>query len=352
MDVYDMKIILRNGITISIILLLLNTCIITISGDFSHIQEENISQDSMKPGDYVNYIYVDGRIRSYRLHIPPSYENDESMPLVLVLHGIGVGSNAKNLQSYCDMDKKADEEGFITVYPNGEMLRLSAHYNRPIALLRDLFYMLTSSREWNRWDDNSIDDVGFINDLLDDLETIVNVNSSRIYITGISGGGMMAYRLGSELSHRIAAIAPIAGSISGIGYVPEKNESIIPYIIPPPSNPIPVIIFHGMKDEHVPFDGTWKKVFEWRSDELWVYIGSVNESISFWVEHNKCNPEPNIWTSEDEKISIKTYTNESDNTEVVLVTYMEGGHEWFKSPTYQIDANDLIWDFFNKHPLS
>ena len=39
-----------------------------------------------------------------------------------------------------------------------------------------------------------------------------------------------------------------------------------------------------MKDEHVPFDGTWKKVFEWRCDELWVYIGSVNESISFWVE--------------------------------------------------------------------
>jgi len=347
-----MNIKFRNGINICIIFLLFNSCIITISADFSHNQIKDINQNSIMPGNYIDYLSINGLLRSYRFHIPPSYEKNESMPLVLVLHGIGVGANGKNLQNYCDMDKKADEEGFITVYPNGEMLRLSTHYNRPIALLRDLYYMLTSSRQWNRWDDNSVDDVGFIDDLLDHLETILNVNSSRIYITGISGGGMMAYRLGAELSHRIAAIAPIAGSISGIGYVPEKNELLTPYIIPPPSNPIPVIIFHGMKDESVPFDGNWKKVFEWGSDKLWVYTGSVNESISFWVEHNKCNPIPNIWTSENEKISIKTYANESANTEVVLVTYLEGGHEWFKSPTYQIDANDLIWDFFNKHALS
>ena len=58
---------------------------------------------------------------------------------------------------------------------------------------------------------NKVDDVGFTRALLDDLATVTNVDAKRVFATGISNGGIMCYRLASELSDRIAAIAPVAG---------------------------------------------------------------------------------------------------------------------------------------------
>ena len=111
-----------------------------------------------------------------------------------------------------------------------------------------------------------------------------------------------------------------------------------------------MIAFNGLKDESVPYEGGWKKVFEWGSDELWVYTMSVNESISFWVENNNCNPNPQIIKSENELIISKVYKNNVTNSDVVLVTYIDGGHEWFKSPPHEKSAIDTMWEFFEQHP--
>jgi polyhydroxybutyrate depolymerase len=337
-------------IIINIILILVNSSIFSVSAVTSSNAQKNNNESSLEPGDYYQYILTDGHIRSYRIHIPPSYNDENPIPLVLVLHGSGVGANSKTTKNYCEIDEKADEEGFIAVYPNGELLRLSRYLKHPIARLWDLYYLIRRSREWNRWDDNSVDDVGFIRDLINHLEIKLNVNSSRIYITGVSGGAMMTYRLGAELSDRIAAIAPIAGSIGGLGFESKKDDTLSPYIIPHPINPVPVISFHGMKDKSVPYEGGWKQVFDWKSYELWVYIISVNESVTFWVENNNCNPIPEINISKSGRIITKTYTNNFDNADVVLVTYVEGDHEWFKSPPHELSAVDKLWDFFEKHP--
>jgi polyhydroxybutyrate depolymerase len=339
-------------IIISIIFVLINSSIVSVSAVFNYnIQKKNIDS-SLDPGDYNQHILINGRLRSYRLHIPPSYEDETPMPLVLVLHGSGVGANSLSMKIYSEMDKKGDKEGFIVVYPNGELLRLSRYLNHPIARLLDLYYLIRASREWNRWDDNNVDDVGYIRDLIKHLELNLNVNSSRIYITGFSGGAMMTYRLGAELSDQIAAIAPVAGSIGGLGFETEKNDTLPPYIISKPINPIPVITFHGIQDKSVPYEGGWKQVFNWTSYELWVYIVSVNESITFWTENNKCDPVPEIKKSESGRIITKTYSNGIDNSDVVLVTYVDGGHEWFKSPPHELSAVDLLWEFFEQHPKS
>ena len=120
------------------------------------------------------------------------------------------------------------------------------------------------------------------------------------------------------------------------------------YIIPEPKYPLPVIHFHGMADQIVVYDG-WK--------DFWgntLYM-SVNESISFWVEHNGCDPIPEIEISPSENIITRTYTNGSQGTEVVLYSVVDGGHEWFGGlepffPPCEISVNDLMWKFFETHP--
>ncbi len=186
--------------------------------------------------------------------------------------------------------------------------------------------------------------------LIEDLQVTLNIDSSKIYITGFSGGAMMTYRLGAELSDIVAAIAPVAGSIGGIWHEWPEDSSI--YTIPEPLNPIPIIIFHGTEDYNVPYDGGWVRN-EFGPFEFNLYFCSVNESLSFWVENNGCESNPSINISDNEKIIKKTFSNEIDNSEVILYKFVNGGHEWFGSswfPHSVISINDLIWEFFESHP--
>jgi len=344
------KILFWKYLILIILFLFINSSFLSVSGGLPPVKVNTELKSSLSPGDYFRFIISNDDIRSYRIHIPPNYNDGTSIPIVFALHGSGVSENSNSIKLYSGMDEKADEEGFIVVYPNGGILRFSNYLKHPIAFLWDLYSLAFISREWNRWDDNNIDDVGFIRNLIEYLKSNLNVNYSRFYVMGISGGAMMTYRLGAELSNHIAAIAPIAGVIGGIGYASEPDDSISPYIIPKPINPIPVIAFNGLNDNVVPYEGGWKNVFEWGSEELWVYTKSVNESVSFWVENNNCNPIPHINKSEDGGIITRSYSNNFDTSDVVLVTYIDGGHEWFKSPPHEMSAIDIMWEFFERHP--
>ena len=85
---------------------------------------------------------------------------------------------------------------------------------------------------------NVSDDVKFVSALLDDLSTVCNVDAKRVYATGISNGGMMCYRLAAELSGRIAAIAPVSGTIAIDEVKPKRS--------------VPIMHFHGTADRVVP----------------------------------------------------------------------------------------------------
>jgi polyhydroxybutyrate depolymerase len=325
-----------------IIICFLVGCSIGVQG-FSQHTDDTTTQFS--PGDYFRFIIHDFRIRTYSLHIPPCYSGDDPLPLILILHGHP--TNGKWMQSVTELNEKADKEGFIAVYPDGEIPPL------PIFLL-SLFLGIRGCW-WNAWDYNNfnkVDDVDYIRVLIKNLQKNININPSRIYITGISGGALMTYRLGAELSDIIAAIAPVAGSVGGswVDWFQHSGQ----YIITKPSNPLPVIVFHGLKDQNVPYEGGWieSKIgpFSFSVNYL-----SVNESVSFWVEHNNCNPIPMIDTSESGNIIKQTNANGTDGSEVVLYTVVNGGHEWFGGPEAfwppcEISATDLMWDFFEAHP--
>jgi polyhydroxybutyrate depolymerase len=192
---------------------------------------------------------------------------------------------------------------------------------------------------------NQVDDVAFINALLDDLMGSYNVDARRIYATGISNGAVMAYRLASELSDRIAATAPVSGSMgTEIGQ---------------PRRPVSVLHFHGTLDEYIPFlGGKGKKSIT--GTDFW----PVDQSIRSWVKANGCdeNPKIDVLSKSGDELTVtrNTYAAGTDGTEVVLVVIEGGGHTWpgMRSPAVtlgksalNISANDLIWEFFGKHPM-
>jgi polyhydroxybutyrate depolymerase len=232
------------------------------------------------------------------------------------------------------LNYEADAGGFIIVYPNG--------IGRLLTPLR---------RTWNggyccgvAYEKNT-DDVGFIRKVIKIIGNEFSVNASRIYVTGHSNGGILTYRVGAELADIVAAIAPVAGTIGGR---PAEDDPL--YVIPEPNRPVSVVHFHGKLDENVPYDGGRGNRSRTPAIDL-----SVNESISFWVQHNGCEPVPEVNISESGNIITSRYTNGREGTEVLLYTIVNGGHGWPGSatgdrPTQEISATECLWDFFRQHP--
>lgn len=274
--------------------------------------------------------------RTYILHLPSNFSSDNTYPLVLVFHG--GGGNAENIADTTNFSQKADEEDFIVVYPDGtgklkqRLLTWNAGFCCGYAL------------------ENDIDDVDYIKSLITHLQTQYPINESMIYATGLSNGGIMTYRLGAELSTIFAAIAPVAAQIGG---QPSVEEEL--WCIPEPTNPVSVLAFHGTNDRRVPYDGGRPSdndtaVYSWMS---------TNESIQFWVDQNQCNSFPKRNISSSKNIIIDTYLGGKNNTEVQIVTIVNGTHSWpggekgWKNgaePTKEINATDFIWEFFENHP--
>jgi len=135
-----------------------------------------VCADPLTPGDHVRSVDVNKRTRSYHVHVPPQYDPKKPAPVVLAYHG--AMTNGQIMTVFSGLNKKADEAGFLAVYPNGNgsgkmMLVWNAGGIRDKAT------------------DEKLDDVGFTAKLLDDLATFAAVDPKRVYATGISNGGMM-----------------------------------------------------------------------------------------------------------------------------------------------------------------
>jgi polyhydroxybutyrate depolymerase len=281
--------------------------------------------------------------RSYFIHVPPSYDGLKPVPLVIVNFCPDFNYryplsyfNIKPTEKYFGFSQKADEQGFIVVYPRGKLTLFCAPG-------------YSYDKKWELWPGYSfdfgyypnlillpIDDIGFISDLIDKMKEDYNINSSRIYATGLSWSAMFTYSIGAYLSDKVAAIASVAGSI-GCRW---RDSDPVMYYIPTPENPVSVLEIHGTKDESLPWNG-------------YFYTPSVNETISFWVEHNGCDPIPEILTSASGHIIRSTYTKGENGTEVVLYKIVGGTHTWppYDDPySAEISATDLICEFFAAHP--
>lgn len=280
------------------------------------------------PGDHTRSLTMGEQKRSYLIHVPQGYDPQNPAPVVLALHGAAM--NGPMMVWFSGMNKKADEAGFIVVYPSGTGVGPFCTWN--------------AGGFRGKMAEGKADDVAFLGKLLDDLGTVVKVDANRVYACGMSNGGMMCYRLAAELSDRIAAIAPVAGTIA----IDESK----------PKRPVSVIHFHGSKDNMVPFEMAQGKM------PSFMRLKGVEDSIQTWVKLNGCEETPKTDTLSDDgdemKVTRKTYGGGKEGSEVVLIVIEDGGHTWpgqqppvnfiGKSAT-NISANDLMWEFFQKHKL-
>jgi polyhydroxybutyrate depolymerase len=276
-----------------------------------------------------------GLQRTYRVHLPRSYDQKKSAPIVLALHGYGGAGRSMNLLT--GFDKLADEAGFIVVYPDGV------------------------DRAWNdgrgtikRQD---VDDVGFISALIDRLSHTYNIDRARVYATGMSNGGMMSARLGCELSDKIAAIATVAGNL---------NVDISGNCAR--GRPISMLIMHGTSDPIVPYEGGSIRSFGGRGEGGSVL--SVQAAAKVWAGRDMCpaSSAPERTELQDSNpsdgtgVTREVYGKCGQKTEVVVYTIVGGGHTWpsglqylpalvIGKTTRQIDGSRIIWDFFSNERL-
>jgi polyhydroxybutyrate depolymerase len=283
-------------------------------------------------------ITVQGIKRTYRLHAPPNLDGKTPTALVLCFHGgHGGGRSMEKLTKFSDL---ADRERFIVVYPEA----YGTNWNDG--------RVIPSSKAYTE----NVDDLAFVSAVIDDVSRKYRVDARQIYATGISNGAVFSNYVGANLSDRVAAIAPVAGGIAD-RFASRFN----------PTHPVSVLIMQGTADPLMPYGG---------GDVNVPIIGgkrgaivSTNETVNLWNRADRTKAIQQSrglvpkTASEDGCTIDWTSWNGPNNTEVRLMTLNGGGHTWPGGSQYapkfvvgnvcrDIDATQVIWNFFKQHPKS
>jgi len=295
--------------------------------------------DALRPGDHALTIRVGGLDRRYTVHVPPTYDGKTPVPVVVMLHGGGGTSRAAAIET--DWGAKADEAGFLAVFPDAT----PSDPTQPSSFGRNPQLWNDGSGRFYQGQ-NKVDDVGFLNAMLDDLAARFAVDSRRVFVTGFSNGASMTFRVGAELSRRVAAIAPVAGACWLENLALER--------------PIPMCYITGTADPLNALEGGAPKLLSGNSRRIPSKPKPpVRDSILKWANALGCPTTP-ASASEANGLRIETYGPGRDGAEMIYVTVEGLGHTWPGGQSLlpefmvgkrsdKLKATDFIWDFFQKH---
>ena len=324
----------------------------------------------------------DGIEREYFVHIPEgAIIGEDELPLVVAVHGYT--STATGFEAAHGTNRHADQHGYIVVYPQG------SHF--PVATPDGGSFLITS---WNDLAANlperfsgphctadsvqypcppecgecgrcawtsCYDDVGALGKIIDAVQAEFPIDNDRIYMLGVSNGGMMTLRMGCNLAERFAAVAPIIGQLAP-GYVCG------------PGADLPMLHLFGERDETVRYDGTAGK------DDGFIYT-SAADTARTWAAAMECKSGPEIWQNEISEQAGLVCTAYSDcrvaGHDVVSCMDPEAAHWWpsqgyrgssatcvkpeqydslpdqprceTMQSAYQQLGMDLVWDFFSRY---
>jgi len=245
--------------------------------------------------------------RQYRVYRPSPTTSHPG--LVVDLHA----SHANGFleQATSRLSGRADREGWIVAYPS-------------------------SARDWQPYGiQGGTDEVAFLAALIDQLLDSDGIDPGRVYVVGLSRGGMQAYRVACELSSRVAAIAVVAGNMAdergdvrATGCRPERSVS--------------VLAIHGTADSAVPLAGGGR-------------FAPFSEVVALWRELDGCSADGSMTADGP---STVTHWACRDDSEVRTIVVAGAGHTWpgapFAglpwSPAESLDASTAVADFFTEHP--
>ncbi|QLG45849.1 alpha/beta hydrolase family esterase [Costertonia aggregata] len=295
--------------------------------------ENSIEPQEFPPTINATLIHQDN-IREYILHIPPTYDGTAQVPLVIVLHG--GGGTAESVQGFTQMNPVSDSNGFIVAYPQG-------------------FGPTQNGFSWADGRETSatnmgIDDIGFIDKLLVELEENYAIDSHKIYICGFSNGGFMTQKIACETENKFAAMASL-GSTIGSETLSQCNTS----------QKIPMAFIFGDLDPFVPYEGG--TVANNPSP-----IEGIETLVDFWKTNNVCQTTnepldlPDLDMTDNATVTLFEYSDCACNADVLFYKVNNGGHTWpgVENVDYEtiawetnedINASEVLWNFFDGYAL-
>lgn len=270
----------------------------------------------------VSETLIDQRLsRTYYLHTPTADSPDHLLPLVVALHGTGM--QGKEMADKTALNKLADQAGFVVVYPDG------------------------LNQKWNVSGKSAEDNVAFVHILINQVQKIRSLDAQRIYVVGLSNGGILAQKLACEDPSGIAAntypcargIATVAASLPNQFATQCQTQQ-----------PVSLLMVNGTTDALVPWQGGAApdiRIGQYLS------IPSIPTVLNFWQRHNACSSPPQS-EQPSKLVEVTDYSCQA-GTEVKLVALEGTGHVWAGGGYGQSafgDTTARVWQFFQHHALT
>jgi len=274
--------------------------------------------------EYYDSRVFDGEERTFFVHLPSSYDTTITYPLLFALHGGGT-IGYRGIEGQSQLSALADTENFIVVYPEG---------------LEQLGF-----RTWNAGDCcpsatiRGTDDTGFIIFLLDELSSTLSIDNKRVYATGFSNGGQLAYKLANQHSDKFAAISAVAGVLQDFPFTPARK--------------VPVIHFHSYQDATAPFNGGFSD-----APLINLEFPSVDSTLLLIADDYGCGQIKETIFSDPDTYDYFRYSDCENNVQIELYVSQEGGQTWpggqafhNREVTNHFNASSLMWEFFENYEL-
>jgi polyhydroxybutyrate depolymerase len=277
------------------------------------------SVQPVRPGetDHVR-IKIDGDNRDVYLHLPANADPNKPMPLMIVYNGLNTPGGAGGMDRMTQLGKEADEKGFAVAFLQGGGIK-------------------------GGWNNGQLpfdhqDDVKFTNNVIDTLQSDLNIDKDRTYLIGISWGGSMMHKAVSQLSDKVAGVVDIAGFMTG----KEKWKD--------PDSHVSELTIHSKDDPTVYYTGRtgWgEKITGFQQEP-------TPNTFEFYRRQDGITGEPTTTTStapDGKSVTTKDSVNPVDGTEVKMITLDGVGHGWpggYELPN-TINATDEAVNFLLSH---
>lgn len=277
-------------------------------------------------------LHVAGRERRYLLYVPK--QRKPAAPLVVLLHGSRQTAQGLRASTGYAFDRLADQHGFVAVYPDGYRRRWNDCRAGGRYAARRL----------------QIDDVGFLASLIDTLQASAQIDPTRVFLAGYSGGGQLAFRMATERPERIAGIAAFGANL------PTQDN----WACASATRAVPVMLINGTSDRINPYEGGKVTVFGFASRGT---VRSARESAEHFAAL------AGVRDAERRRLSVSAETwveqfrwHRPDAAEVVLLAVHGGGHvvpgprasfpRILGKVSAVLDGPQAVWDFFARQPAS